>query len=51
VSNLEPNVGVGERTWRITEDAIEAAEGIFILALLLVDDAKTEEDLVGFVEI
>ena len=42
---------MGERTWGVAEDAVEAAEGLFVLALLFVDDAKTEEDLVCFVKI
>lgn len=36
--NLEPDVCMGERTWGIAEDAVEAAEGLVVLALLFVDD-------------
>lgn len=49
--DLEPDVRMGERTWRIAEDAIEAAEGFVILALLLVDYAETEENLICLVKI
>ena len=51
VPDLEPDVGMGEGTWWVAEDAVEAAEGLFVLALLFVDDAETEEDFVGVVEI
>lgn len=49
--NLEPDVRMGERTWRITQDAIKAAEGFIIFALLLVDYAETEENLICLVKI
>jgi hypothetical protein len=49
--NLEPNVRMGKRTWRIAENTIEAVERLVILALLLVDDSKTEENLVCLVKI
>jgi len=49
--DLEPDVGMGEGTWWVAEDAVEAAEGLFVLALLFVDDAETEEDLVCLVKV
>jgi hypothetical protein len=49
--NLEPDVRMGERTWRIAQDAIKAGEGFFIFALLLVDYAETEENFICFVKI
>lgn len=51
MSDLEPDVGMGEGTWWVAEDAVEAAEGLFVLALLFVDDAETEEDLVCLVKV
>lgn len=50
VSNLEPNIGVGERVRRIAEYAIEALERLGVLGLLLVNDAQTEENLVCLVK-
>jgi hypothetical protein len=49
--NLEPDVCMGKRTWRIAQDAIKAGEGFFIFALLLVDYAETEENFICFVKI
>jgi len=46
VPKLEPDVSMGERTWGVAEDAVEAAERLFILVLLFVDDAKMEESLI-----
>ena len=51
VSDLEPDVGVGERTGRVTQDAVEALETLRVLALLLVDDTETEKNFVRLVEI
>ena len=31
---LEPDASMGERTWRVVEDAVEAVGGLIILALL-----------------
>lgn len=50
VTDLEPDIGVSERTGRVAEDAIKAREAVFVLALLLVDDAEAEEDFVYFIE-
>ena len=49
--DLEPDVGVGEWTGRVTQDAVEALETLRVLALLLVDYAKAEEDLVRLVKV
>ncbi len=51
VSDLEPNVGMGERIRRVLENLIKTPQAVAVLALLLVNYAKAEEDLVGFVEI
>jgi hypothetical protein len=51
VTNLEPNVGIGKRTWRIAQDAIKATEALFVLGLLLVDNPQSEKNFVGFVEV
>jgi hypothetical protein len=51
VSDLEPYIGVGEGRRRIAEDAIEAGEGIIILALLFIDYSKTKQDFIRFVEV
>jgi hypothetical protein len=51
VSDLKPNVGVGEGTWGVAKNAIEAGEGLIVLPLLFIDDAESKEDLVGFIEI
>jgi hypothetical protein len=51
MSNLEPDVRMGERTWRIAQDTVKAAEGFVVFALLLVDYAETEKNLVCLVKI
>lgn len=51
VADLEPDVGVSEGAWRISENAIEAIKGFFVLSLLLVNDTETEQDLVGLVKV
>ena len=51
VPDLEPNVGVGEWTRRVTKDAVEAFEGVFVLRLLLVNYAEAEEDFVRLVKV
>jgi len=51
VTNLEPNIGIGKRTWRIAQDAIKATEALFVLGLLLVDNPQSEKNFVGFVEV
>ncbi len=47
VTNLEPDVDLGEWAWRVVEDVSEAFETGGELVLLLVYDAETEVDLVG----
>ena len=51
MTDLEPDVGMRQRVRRVAQDAVEAVERLGVLALLLVDDAETEEDFVGLVEI
>ena len=51
VPDLEPDIGMGEGIRRVAEDAVEALETLLVLALLLVDDAEPEEDLVRLVEV
>lgn len=51
MTDLEPDIGVSERTGRVSKDAVEAGEGLVVFALLFVDDAKTEKNLVCLVEI
>ena len=51
VSDLEPDVRVCEGTGWVPQDAVEALEAVRVLALLLVDDAQAEEDLVRLVEV
>jgi hypothetical protein len=49
--DLEPNVGVCQRAGRIAENAVETAQRVFVLALLLVYYSEAEENLVCLVEI
>ena len=49
--DLEPDIGMGKGTRRIAEDTLEAFKRVFILALLLVNDAEAKEDLVGLVKV
>ena len=51
VSDLEPNIRMCERAGRIAQDAIETIQALLILALLLVDDAEAEQDLVRLIKI
>jgi hypothetical protein len=51
VPNLEPNVCIGERAWRIAQYAIKAPQTFVVFSLLLVDDPQPEEDLIGLVEV
>jgi hypothetical protein len=51
MSNLEPDIGMGKGTGRVSENAIKAGEGVFVFALLFVDDAETEEYLVRLVKV
>ncbi len=51
MTNLEPDIRVRERVWRIAEDPIEALQRIRILPLLLVNYPKAEKDFVRLIEI
>jgi hypothetical protein len=51
VSNLEPDIGMGQRTWWVAKDSIEALERIVIFSLLFVYNAKTKQDFVCLVKI
>jgi hypothetical protein len=51
VTDLEPDVGVCKGAGRISKDAVEARQRVLVFALLLIDDAETEENLVGLVNI
>ena len=42
---------MGEGAGRVSEDTIEAGERVLVFALLFVDDAETEEDLVRLVKV
>ena len=49
--DLELYVSVSEGVRMVLQNAVEALERLVVLALLLVDDAQAEEDLVCLVEI
>jgi hypothetical protein len=51
VPNLKPNIGIGKRTRRIAQDAVEAPQAFVIFGLLLVDDPQPKEDLIGLVKV
>lgn len=51
MSDLEPDVGMRERTWRVSQNSVEASQGVLILALLFVNDAKSKKNFVGFVKV
>lgn len=51
VSDLEPDVRVGEGVWGALKDLLEAAETFLVLAALLIDYTQSEENLVGLVEV
>ena len=51
MTNLEPDVCVGKGVRGIAQDAVEALEGLGVLALLLVNDTEPEEDLVCLVKV
>jgi hypothetical protein len=51
VPNLEPDVRMSEGAWRVSEDAIEARERVFVLSLLLVNNTEPEKDFVSLIEI
>ena len=39
MSDLEPDVGMSKRAWRIAKDTIKASQGVLEFALLLIYDA------------
>ena len=51
MTDLEPDIGMRKRVRRIAKNAVEALEAFLVLSLLLVDDAKAEEDLVRLVKV
>ena len=51
IPNLEPNIDMCERIWRISQDAVEAREALVVLPLLLVNDAKGEIDFAFLIRI
>ena len=51
VSNLEPDVRVGEGIWGTLKDLLETAETFLIFAALLIDYAQSKEDFVRLVEV
>lgn len=51
VSDLEPNVSMGQRVGRITEDTIKTGKGLFVFALLFVDDTEAEKNFICLVKI
>jgi hypothetical protein len=51
VADLKPDVGVSQWTRRISQNAVETDNAVVVLALLLVDDAEAEKDLVFFIKI
>jgi hypothetical protein len=50
VTNLEPDIDLGERSRRMAQDVSETIQTGGILVLLLVDDSQPEVDLVGFLK-
>jgi hypothetical protein len=50
MSNLEPDVKLGKRSWRIAHDISEAVKTLGELVLLLVYYTETEINLVGLFE-
>lgn len=50
-ADLEPDVGLGQRVWRVRQDVLEALQGGRKHALVLVNDTETEVDLVGLVKV
>jgi len=51
VTDLEPDIGVGEGTGWISENTVKTGKRLFVFALLFVDDTKTEKNLICLVEI
>lgn len=51
MTDLEPDVGMGQWTWWVAKDAIKALQGLFEFALLLIDYAEPEENFVLFIKL
>lgn len=51
MADLKPDVCVRKGAGRIAQDAIEALEALGVLALLLVNYPKAEQDLVRLVKV
>ena len=51
MANLEPDVFLGKRLWRISDNILEALQTEAVLLLLLVDYTETEIDLVGLFKV
>ena len=51
MADLEPDVCVREGAGRIPQDAVEALEALGVLALLLVNYPKAEQNLVRLVKV
>jgi hypothetical protein len=51
VTDLEPDVGVCEWGWGVTEYSVEAVQGVVELALLLVDYPQAEQNLVRLIKL
>lgn len=49
--DLEPDISMGEGAGRVAQDAVEATQGLFVLALLFVYDTETKEDFICLVKV
>lgn len=51
MTDLEVNVLLSQRPRRIIDDVLEAVQTLLVFLLLLVNDAQTEVNLVGLLEV
>lgn len=51
VPDLEPDVRMGEGVWGALKNPLKAAETFLVLATLLINDAQSEQNLVGLVKV
>ena len=51
MADLKPDVGMWERAWKITEEAIKVYKLILEFVLLLIDNAQTKQIFTFLVEI
>lgn len=51
MTDLKPDVGVGQWVGRILEDMIKTFKAFLVFALLLVDYPKAKQDLIRFIKI